>query len=73
VTDPASVLILMVLLYTCMGLLVAIAFVSRGSRHFGVASHAAGIGFRIIILPAAVALWPIIAARWTGVVRMGGR
>jgi hypothetical protein len=48
-------------LYVAIGLVVAPAFVIFGLT----AVHAAAtVGARILFLPGAVALWPIVLSRW---------
>ena len=51
-------------LYAGLGLLVGLAFVSRGVERLDPGAHGAGWGFRLIILPASVALWPLLLRRW---------
>ncbi len=47
----------LLMVYGGAGLLFGLLFVSR-------AIHSGTLGFRIIILPAAAALWPLLAMRW---------
>lgn len=50
--------------YAGVGLLFAIAFVARGAARIDRAAAGATIGFRLIVLPAAMALWPWLLGRW---------
>ena len=51
-------------LYALAGLLVALAFVTRGVTR--VLPHPAPVtvGARILLIPAAAALWPYVLYRW---------
>lgn len=51
-------------LYLGLGLLFALAFVGRGASRIDPAARQSGIGFRLLILPGAVAFWPLLAYRW---------
>ena len=62
----ASTILLAVAAYAGVGIVVGSAFVIRG---IGVIDHATrGAGapwhFRLIILPGAAALWPLVLTRW---------
>ncbi len=60
----AELLVAVVGAYVAAGAVFAVAFVAWGvSRVDPVARHAT-IGFRLIILPGATALWPLLALRW---------
>ncbi len=52
--------------YVAVGLLFAIAFVSAGAARIDPGARRASLGFRLLILPAAAALWPLLARRWLG-------
>ena len=51
-------------LYLLAGLLFALPFVARGIERIDPAAHGASWGFRLLVLPGAVALWPILLRRW---------
>lgn len=51
-------------LYLAAGLLFATAFVSSGVQRVDPAARGAGLGFRLLIFPGVVALWPWLAIRW---------
>ena len=51
-------------LYALVGLLFALPFLSRGVGRVDPAAAESGWGFRLIILPGVVALWPLLALRW---------
>ena len=48
--------------YLAVGLLTAIAFVTSGVTR--VQSAPVTIGARVLLIPGAVALWPLIMSRW---------
>jgi hypothetical protein len=52
-------------LYAILGFLFGLAFVSRGVERLDPGARGATLGFRLIILPAAIALWPLLARRWS--------
>lgn len=51
-------------LYAALGLLFAIAFVLRGAARIDPQAAGGSWGFRLAILPASAALWPLLAGRW---------
>jgi hypothetical protein len=53
-------------LYTGLGLAFALAFVTRGVGRIDPAARHASWGFRLVVLPGVVALWPLLARRWWG-------
>ena len=50
--------------YGAAGLPFAVAFVTVGIGRIDHAARGAPLGFRLIILPASVALWPLLLAKW---------
>lgn len=53
-------------IYAVIGVLFALAFVVRGAGVIDPSAKGAPIGFRLLIFPASVLLWPLLAARWAG-------
>jgi len=51
-------------LYAALGLLFAVPFVARGIDRVDPAAAGASWGFRLVVLPGVVALWPLLARRW---------
>lgn len=51
-------------LYLLIGLPFGLAFILKGCKVVEPAATGSGIGFRLTILPASVALWPYLAMRW---------
>ena len=60
----AEVILYICLVYSLCGLAVAVPFVLRGVDRVDASAKGASIGFRLIILPGMVALWPLMAAKW---------
>ncbi len=50
--------------YLAVGAAFAAAFVWRGAGRLDANARGASWGFRILILPGAAALWPILLAAW---------
>jgi len=58
----AAILFGALVLYTAAGLMIAVAFVVAGVTQ--VQPAPVTIGARILILPGAAALWPLVLSRW---------
>lgn len=64
-THPiADALLLLTALYVLLGVCIGAAFVIKGVHRLDSAANGAPFSFRLIILPAAAALWPLILLRW---------
>jgi hypothetical protein len=63
----AAILFGALVLYIAVGLVIAIAFVVSGVTQ--VQPAPVTIGARILLVPGALALWPIVLARWLQVRR----
>lgn len=50
--------------YAALGLVFALAFVARGAARMDPGAAAGTLGFRLLLLPGAAALWPLLAWRW---------
>jgi hypothetical protein len=51
-------------LYAGVGILFAVPFVWRGAGRIDPVAREATPGFRLVILPGVIALWPLLARRW---------
>ena len=51
-------------LYVLVGAIFAVAFVLRGVERIDSQARGAGLGFRALIFPGAVAFWPLLLRRW---------
>jgi hypothetical protein len=60
----AEILLLAALAWLLVGLAVGIPFVLRGVGWIDEAARDASVGFRLVILPGTVALWPFLLVRW---------
>ncbi len=58
--------------YSLAGLVFAVAFVSVGIQRIDAQARGSSVAFRLIVLPAAMALWPMLLRRWSQS-RPGGR
>jgi hypothetical protein len=50
--------------YFALGLLFAVPFLARGVARIDPAAREGTWGFRLVVLPGVVALWPLLARRW---------
>lgn len=60
----ANLLITLVGAYVAMGVMFAIAFVARGITRVDPGAKGSTTGFKVIVFPGTVALWPLLLARW---------
>jgi hypothetical protein len=67
----ANVLLVVLGAYLISGLVVGVPFVLGGVDRVDEAARGAGLGFRLVILPGAVALWPLLAGKWLQALRVG--
>ena len=63
-TDTVALILEAVGLYAIAGFLFAIAFLAAGVVRIDPAARGSGLGFRLLILPGIVALWPFLFLRW---------
>ncbi|HRI24708.1 MAG TPA: hypothetical protein PLZ45_08515 [Ferruginibacter sp.] len=59
--------LIMGLVYLAMGIVFAIAFLLKGIEKTDPAAHGSGPGFRLIIFPGTVALWPVLLQKWMNI------
>jgi hypothetical protein len=50
--------------YVLFGLLFGVCFITLGVGRLDPMAKGAGLGFRLLILPGVVALWPLLLYRW---------
>ncbi len=60
----ANALATALLVYMALGILFAIPFLLRGLRRIDPPTEGSTRGFKLIILPGVIALWPLLAWRW---------
>lgn len=64
----AQIIVWLLGLYALCGVLFAAFFVTRGVMRIDPAAHQTSWGFRVLIVPGVIALWPMLAGRlWRGV------
>jgi len=66
----ATILLAGLAAYAAAGLVTAMAFVTFGVTRILPGPVAVTAGARVLLLPGAVALWPVVLARW---LRAGGQ
>ena len=59
-------------LYLSCGLVFGSTFVTTGVGSVDPAACGTSVLFRLLILPATIAFWPFLAAKWIKAVRQGG-
>ena len=60
----AQWIVMLALAYAGVGLVFALAFVSQGVGRLDPDAARGSLGFRVLILPAAAALWPLLWKMW---------
>jgi hypothetical protein len=50
--------------YLALGIVFSVPFLVRGLRRVDPATAGGTVGFKLVILPGVVALWPLLARRW---------
>lgn len=61
---------LAITVYVLVGLLFGIAFISKGYRVLEPAAAGSPWGFRLLLLPANLVLWPYLLFRWVSASRL---
>ena len=54
----------LILSYILVGLVFGLAFVARGHKVIDPVAAGASLGLRLLWLPAALALWPLLLVKW---------
>ena len=65
-TPLASLLVWFILVYAGLGALFAGPFVAKGVEVIDPMARGASWGFRLLILPGSMLLWPLLLKRWAG-------
>jgi hypothetical protein len=65
----ADALLTLLALHAALGALFAAAFHWRGIALIDPAAAHGSAGFRVLVTPGVVALWPLLARRWWAVAR----
>jgi len=53
-----------VALYFVAGILFAIFFLTKGIQKVDPSTNGSGLGFRLIIIPGVITLWPVLLMKW---------
>jgi hypothetical protein len=53
-----------VALYAAAGIVFALVFLLLGITRIDTGAKGAGLGFRLLIVPGLIALWPLMLIRW---------
>lgn len=56
--------LVVIAVYLLCGLVFAIAFIAKGLNIVDEGAHGSSTGFKIIIIPGVIALWPFLLMRW---------
>jgi hypothetical protein len=62
--ELANVLVAVAGIYLALGLLFAVPFSLAGAAKIDPGAREGTWGFKLIVLPGAVALWPLLLRRW---------
>ncbi len=60
----ANAIVALLGLYVAAGVLFAVPFAVRGVNRIDPVARESSWGFRLIIVPGVIALWPLLALRW---------
>ncbi len=61
---PTELVLAGLALYLATGVIIGAAFVFRGVNRVDPAAQHASTAFRLLILPGAAALWPLVLRKW---------
>jgi len=62
--EIASAAVCGLALYAALGFAFALAFAAEGAAALDPNARGASLGFRVLIVPGAAALWPFLLRRW---------
>ena len=62
--DAAQVILVIASVYAAVGAVFAAAFAVRGAAAIDPSAYGAPVVFRLLILPGAAALWPLLLLKW---------
>jgi hypothetical protein len=65
----AQILVTTMAVYGGLGAIFAVAFTYVGIEHLDPVARHAPLGFRLIVAPGSVLLWPLLLVRWIQAVR----
>ena len=59
-----QIILILILIYLLLGVLFAIPFLLKGLAKVDDGAHGGTIGFKIIIIPGVIVLWPLLLKKW---------
>ena len=59
-----EILLIIAAIYLLVGLLFVIPFLMKGLNKIDEGAHGSTIGFKIIIIPGVIVLWPVLLSKW---------
>ncbi len=62
--NAPQIILIIAFAYVAIGLVFALAFVCRGITSVDAAAKGSSAAFRLLIVPGASALWPLMLRKW---------
>lgn len=62
-----SILLLIIEVHLIAGIVFAVFFLNKGIQKVDAAATGSGWGFRLVILPGIIVLWPVLLNKWSKV------
>jgi len=59
-----EIILIIVAVYLLVGVLFVIPFLMKGLNKIDEGTHGSTIGFKIIIIPGVIVLWPVLLSKW---------
>ena len=59
-----GIILTAIMIYLLLGLVFALAFVTKGAGKIDEAAQESGPGFKIIIIPGTMVFWPVLLKKW---------
>ena len=59
-----EILLIIAAIYLLLGVLFVIPFLIKGLNKVDEGAHGSTIGFKIIIMPGVIVLWPVLLSKW---------
>jgi len=59
-----EIILIIVAVYLLVGVLFVIPFLIKGLNKIDEGAHGSTVGFKIIIIPGVIVLWPVLLSKW---------
>ena len=59
-----SIAFIIAAIYIVCGIIFYVAFITKGIEKVDASAHGATWGFKLIIIPGVIALWPLLLKKW---------